>query len=258
MPLAMKDVLGTYDRISLEEMKDVRLMNRIDTKYVTTVPVLIEILKRAKPNYYAQFIDGECMMPYYTLYYDTEDTDMYIQHLRGRKRRQKIRIRKYEATNISFLEVKNKNNKGRTKKKRTEYLTPNEDVFTAFITEHGNYPVDALLQMIENRFTRLTLVNKNKTERLTIDTNLRFHNLVTQQTCRLDDLVIIELKRDGNTHSPILEVLRELRVQPAKFSKYCMGMAITNPKLKNNRFKPRLRYVEKLCNINRNIKFNTE
>ena len=238
MPLAMKDVLGTYDRISLEEMKDVRLMNRIDTKYVTTVPVLIEILKRAKPNYYAQFIDGECMMPYYTLYYDTEDTDMYIQHLRGRKRRQKIRIRKYEATNISFLEVKNKNNKGRTKKKRTEYLTPNEDVFTAFITEHGNYPVDALSQMI--------------------DTNLRFHNLVTQQTCRLDDLVIIELKRDGNTHSPILEVLRELRVQPAKFSKYCMGMAITNPKLKNNRFKPRLRFVEKLCNINRNIKFNTE
>ena len=245
----MIELLNRYDSISLEEMKSVRLMNRIDTKYVTTLPVLADLIEQAKDDYFLQRIDGNCNMPYYTKYYDTEQCSMYLEHLRGRKRRQKIRIRRYESSGVSFLEVKNKNNKNRTAKKRIECNALGEGDSLDFIARHAQYPFEELSQRIENRFSRITLVNKSLTERLTIDTGLRFHNFKTGNQCALNDFVIIELKRDGNVHSPIQEMLRRLHVHPAKFSKYCMGMALTDASLRQNRFKPRLRMVEKMCDI---------
>lgn len=251
----MKDVLCTYDVICLGEMQKVRLMNRIDTKYITTVPKLIRILQQARTSYFVQDIDGQYIMPYHTLYYDTPEMDMYMEHLRGRKRRQKIRIRSYEASDLSFLEVKNKSNKGRTKKSRIPYHLGDNKSFEDFIGSHGNYPANRLSRQIENRFSRITLVNRNLTERLTIDVHLRFRNLSTGETCSLEDLAVIELKRDGYTHSPILHILKESHIHPSKFSKYCMGMALTDEKLRSNRFKPRLRSIEKLCNLSRDINF---
>lgn len=241
--------MQSYTPVSLEQMKAVRLMNRIDTKYVTTRTRLMRLLELARDRYWVQEIDGRRNMPYYTLYYDTERCDMYMEHQRGRKSRQKIRIRAYEHSGVSFLEVKNKNNKGRTAKKRVECAVGEKDGHTDFIASHLHYAPERLRDRIENRFTRITLVNRNMTERLTIDTNLRFHNFTTDRVCALDGLVIIELKRDGLTASPILELLRRLRIQPSGFSKYCMGMALTDGGLKQNRFKPRLRMISKMCHV---------
>ena len=251
----MEKTLQSYTPVSLEQMKAVRLMNRIDTKYVTTLPKLVRLLEMARGQYWVQEIDGQRNMPYYTLYYDTERCDMYLEHLRGRKTRQKIRIRAYEHSGVSFLEVKNKNNKGRTAKKRVECAVGEKDNHTDFIASHLRYAPDRLRDRIENRFTRITLVNRNMTERLTIDTNLRFHNFTTDTVCSLDGLVIIELKRDGLTYSPILELLRELRIQPSGFSKYCMGMALTDGELKKNCFKPRLRMISKMCRVDYDAPF---
>lgn len=241
--------MQSYTPVSLEQMKAVRLMNRIDTKYVTTRTRLMRLLELARDRYWVQEIDGRRNMPYYTLYYDTERCDMYMEHQRGRKSRQKIRIRAYEHSGVSFLEVKNKNNKGRTAKKRVECAVGEKDGHTDFIASHLHYAPERLRDRIENRFTRITLVNRNMTERLTIDTNLRFHNFTTDRVCALNGLVIIELKRDGLTASPILELLRRLRIQPSGFSKYCMGMALTDGGLKQNRFKPRLRMISKMCHV---------
>ncbi len=251
----MLDVLNTYTTISLGEMKAVRLMNRIDTKYVTTLPMLVRLLEIAQPEYMVQSIDGALNMPYYTLYYETQDAHMYMEHLRGRKRRQKIRIRKYVHSNVAFLEIKNKNNKGRTSKKRIEYVEGNTEEQEQFINEKANYAYSDLSKRIENKFSRITLVNKGKTERLTIDTNLRFHNLKNDEVCAVEGLVIIEHKRDGNVYSPISAILNQLRIFPAKFSKYCMGMALTDSTLKRNRFKERLRMVNKMCNVTNEIIF---
>ncbi|MDO4756030.1 MAG: polyphosphate polymerase domain-containing protein [Parabacteroides sp.] len=251
----MNKILETFDSISLTEMKKVRLMNRIDTKYVTTIPWLIALLQEAKEYYFVQEIDGAYMMPYYTLYYDTSDAAMYKEHLRGRKRRQKIRVRRYEASNQSFLEIKNKNNKGRTEKIRIPHSSEKNLSFQEFIEKHSLYPLGDLAKRMENRFSRITLVNKNLTERLTIDIHLRFQNLTTDMTCRLEGLAIIELKRDGKNFSPILDILRRLHIHPAKFSKYCIGMVLTDTELKSNRFKPRLRMIDKMCNVSYNIHF---
>jgi hypothetical protein len=62
----------------------------------------------------------------------------------------------------------------------------------------------------------------------------------------MGDLVIIELKRNGLVYSPVLSMLKELRIMPHGFSKYCMGSALTNPLLPVNSFKEKLRYVEKM------------
>jgi hypothetical protein len=244
----MQDLLNLYAPISLENMREIRLMNRIDTKFVTTVPVLLQLLEMAKDDYWAQEIDGERNLAYQTTYFDTLDYNMYYVHQSGHTNRQKLRFRTYVSSNLQFMEVKTKNNHGRTKKKRMKVvdtdITDSEKL--NFLQEHLRYNPDELRPAIANSFNRITLVNKGKTERLTIDTDLQFNNLVTGTKRNMGKLVIVELKRDGLCYSPVLEMLRQLRVFPHGFSKYCMGSALTNDELKVNRFKQKLRDVERI------------
>jgi len=258
----MEQILRTYDPITLDEMSGIKLMNRTDTKFVTTIDRLKVLLTLARDGYRAQEVEGLRSSNYYSAYFDTPDTNMYIVHQNGHVGRQKLRIRSYMDSGLNFLEVKTKNNHGRTKKKRVDMVGfdpfhPDHDIrflrqdeqyrsYDEFLRKHLRYDPEIMRVKLENHFSRITLVNKAKTERLTIDTNLCFHNLVTGKDADLTGLVIIELKRDGLQPSPILEVLRELRIKPSGFSKYCMGMAMTTPDLKKNNFKERLRRVERL------------
>jgi len=260
----MEEIIRTYDPITLDEMSGIKLMNRTDTKFVTTVDRLRLLLKLAHDNYRAQEIDGSRIANYYTTYFDTPDSNMYIVHQNGHVWRQKLRIRSYMDSGLNFLEVKTKSNRGRTKKKRVDMVgfdpyhpdhgirfQRQDDQFRSydeFLRKHLRYEPSILTEHLENNFSRITLVNKAKTERLTIDTNLKFHNLETDKKVDLTGLVIIELKRDGLQPSPILNVLRDLRIKPSGFSKYCMGTALTNPGLKQNNFKERLRLVDRLLN----------
>jgi hypothetical protein len=61
-----------------------------------------------------------------------------------------------------------------------------------------------------------------------------------------DNLVIIELKRDGNIFSPVCSILRDIHVHPSGFSKCCIGMALTDKRLKQNNFKQRIHYLERV------------
>ena len=110
--------LERFRSIGLDEMDGIRLMNRVDTKFVTTDAMLEEILLRAESEYRVLEIDGIRMSAYDTLYYDTADLEMYMAHHNRRLRRYKVRTRTYLNSGESFLEIKRKNNRGRTKKKR--------------------------------------------------------------------------------------------------------------------------------------------
>ena len=244
----MNALLNTFAPITLAEMKSVRLMNRVDTKFVTTLPRLMQLLEMAKGEYFVQELDGERNSAYTTLYYDTPRLDMYIMHHNGCLGRQKVRVRQYVDSNLTFLEVKNKNNHRRTRKKRitvTGFDITGEQQ-REFLKPLCWWDVDTLQPALRNWFNRITLVNKAKTERVTIDTGLRFHNFVSGIDKSLDQVVIIELKRDGNQPSPLLAMLRDLHIHPYGFSKYCMGTALSNPSVKKNRLKPKLHYVERL------------
>ena len=244
----MTELINTFAPISLEQMSGVKLMNRTDTKFVTTTDRLRLLLQMACNDYYVQEIDGGRNLEYDTTYFDTTAFDMYNQHQWNHTNRQKIRFRTYCVSGLQFMEVKTKNNHGRTKKKRMEVTDMNlaEQAKSDFIGKHLRYGVDTLQPALNNHFSRITLVNKAKTERLTIDSALRFHNIVSGVDKDMGDLVIIELKRDGLVYSPVLEMLRQLRIHPHGFSKYCMGSALTNPDLRVNRFKRKLIEINKI------------
>ena len=114
------DIVNTMQPISLDEMKDVRLMNRVDTKYLVTSDQLVAILQRICDHYYAQEVGGNRLSPYCTVYYDTPELTMYIIHHDRHLVRDKVRVRTYVDSHLTFCEVKHKTNKGRTKKKRME------------------------------------------------------------------------------------------------------------------------------------------
>lgn len=251
----MEKLLEAFEPITLAEMSGVKLMNRTDTKFVTTMPMLRRLLQMARGDYFIQDIDGERNMLYDTTYYDTRDFAMYNEHQHGHVNRQKIRFRTYVSSHLQFMEVKTKNNHGRTKKKRMEVADMNlsDAEKRDFLARHLRFDVDSLVPHMHNYFRRVTLVNKAKTERLTIDTALQFNNILTGRQRKLDSLVIIELKRDGLVFSPVLNMLRQLRIMPHGFSKYCMGAAMTNGDLPVNRFKVKLRDVEMMLNRQMNI-----
>jgi hypothetical protein len=244
----MTKLLRVFTPISLEEMSGVKLMNRTDTKFVTNMAKLHQLLEIAQDDYFVQEIDGERNLEYDTTYFDTRTFDMYNQHQWNHTNRQKIRFRTYCISGLQFMEVKTKNNHGRTKKKRIEVTDMNvcEQEKSDFLGKYLRYDVDTLQPALNNHFSRITLVNKAKTERLTIDSALRFHNLVSGVDRDMGDLVIIELKRDGQVYSPVLEMLRRLRIHPHGFSKYCMGSALTNSELSVNRFKCKLIEINKI------------
>ena len=247
----MDELLKPFEPITLEEMKSVKLMNRTDTKFVTNTSKLRQLLKMAQQDYYVQVIDGERNLDYDTTYFDTTTFDMYNMHQSGHLNRQKIRFRTYCINDLQFMEVKTKNNHGRTKKKRIEVsdMDLNDEEKREFLHKYLRYEVDNLQPVLSNHFSRITLVNKGMTERLTIDTALNFHNLLNGHDKDMGQLVVIELKRDGLVHSPVLQMLRQLRIQPHGFSKYCMGSALTGQDhLPVNRFKCKLIEINKLVN----------
>ncbi len=244
----LTDILSTFAPISLEQMSEVKLMNRIDRKFVTTTDRLYKLLQMARQDYYIQEIDGERNPEYDTTYFDTVAFDMYNQHQWNHANRQKIRFRTYCISGLQFMEVKTKNNHGRTKKKRMEVSDMNvcESGKRTFLSKHLRYQADTLQPVLNNHFHRITLVNKAKTERLTIDSALCFHNLVSGKDKDMGNLVVIELKRDGLCYSPVLEMLHQLHIHPHGFSKYCMGSALTNTQLPIHRFKSNLIEINKI------------
>ena len=242
---ALTDILTSFEPISLAQMESVKLMNRIDTKYAVPRTVLPLILEAAQSDYYVQEIDGKRIATYDTMYYDTATFDMYMRHHDRQLVRQKIRIRQYIDSNLTFLEIKRKNNKGRTKKKRI--TLPSEEI-ESFVAAKSRYVWSELTPHLRTMFHRITLVNKLKTERLTIDMDLVWDNVVSSEVMTYPKLVIIELKRDGNVPSKMTHIMLDLRQHPLKISKYCIGTALTTPDIKKNRFKAKIRKIEKMLN----------
>ena len=90
------DVVGKMEAVSLEEMSAVSLMNRVDTKYLTTAAKLGLVLEDAyRAGYRICEIEGQRRLSYASVYYDTPDLQMFTAHRNGKKTRQKVRVRTY-------------------------------------------------------------------------------------------------------------------------------------------------------------------
>ena len=88
------------------------------------------------------------------------------------------------------------------------------------------------------------MVDKNFTERVTIDTSPGFK--IKDKEVVLDNLVIIEVKQSkASDPAKIIKVLQEHKIRSNAFSKYCVGRSLLEEKLKKNNFKPLLLKINK-------------
>lgn len=243
-------LLQTFRPITLAEMDNVQLLNRMDTKFVFPVSKLPAFLEKIKNGYRLLETNPLRYADYNSLYYDTPDFKLYFTHHRGKPNRYKIRFRSYNDTQLFFLEIKHKNNKGRTDKSRKrkelieQALTPESIEYINRKTTLDATQLEAKLQV---EFSRLTFVNNEENERATIDFNLRFsHN---GKEVALPGIVIAEIKQSKfSVKSGAITALRELKIREENMSKYCIGTSLIYPELKHNNFKPKLHTINKLQN----------
>ncbi|MBQ3688641.1 MAG: VTC domain-containing protein [Bacteroidales bacterium] len=246
------EILQKFTSIGLDDIGKANFMNRIDTKFPLRTELLFEkILPEILNDYFIVEISGLRYMEYKTVYFDTPDNMFLNAHHNGKLDRYKVRKRMYVDTKTSFLEVKHKNNKGKTKKKRIEIMTDLDKIFPEeyeFLSKHIPCNPNLLNPVIENHFHRITLVKKDMDERCTIDCELGFTD--ENLTHETDNFAMVELKHEaGAPKSPLRKALARYGVKQSGFSKYCIGRTINNQKgIKTNLFKVKIRMLQKRLN----------
>ncbi len=242
------NLIHAFTPIHLEQMDRVKLMNRVDTKFAFDLKILSDILPELVENYAILEINSVRTPSYQSQYFDDQNLTLYKDHHNGRTNRFKVRIRKYVESNLLFLEIKHRF-KGRTIKKRIEvddFKVNLTSEMNAFISDN-KAAKSALMPILENAFHRITLVNKTKNERLTLDFNLSFKRDNT--TKEFKNLVIAELKQEKiDRTSPFFAAMKNRIIRPYRLSKYCLGaMALyEKEKIKINRFKRKYIYLQKI------------
>ena len=240
--------LSEFNSISLKDLDKVQLLNRKDTKFVFSQNKLLQLLDRLKPFYRILEIEGKRTFIYDNTYFDTDEFFFYTQHHNECRKRFKVRHRKYCETNDQYFEIKIKDNKNRTIKKRLKINDGNGhfgEEEKRLISETIGLSPQHLIPKLNMKFSRITLADKSFSERLTIDTNLSVLNGTGSKM--FDQLVISEIKQKKyNPKSDFIQILRDLKIPEMRFSKYCMGMLHVNRGIKYNRFKPKLLQINKI------------
>ena len=223
-------------------MDKVRLMDRIDTKFFFSSELLPGILEKASADYKILEEKTGSIFTYNNLYFDTPEFDMYTVHHNRHLNRYKVRFREYVDSGIIFLEVKFKNNKRRTIKSRIERPAFENTLIgesADFINKLVPYEVKNLTPRTRNRFNRLTLVHKTVKERITIDTGLQCTS--NGKEYKLPFLAIAEVKHSrSSSRSDFIDLLLDHRIFPQGLSKYLLGVVLTYPGIKYNRYKAKL------------------
>jgi len=257
--LNLPERLSLLASIGLSELEGAELMNRRDTKFPVMNSWIPGVLEACAPSHRVLEVAGVRAAAYRNLFFDTSDRRCWTDHVRGRGRRFKVRIRNYGEGGSTFLEIKRKTAAGRTEKERwlrqadapwDAALTPEERALLADrLPETGLWSPS-----LRCDFTRATLVSPARGERITVDVDLRFSD------ARRDDaggaargLAILEIKQQRvDRHSPAhLALDRHLGApvplgRPTSLSKYILGLGLRAPGLHPRTYRPVLRQLHAL------------
>lgn len=250
--MELQKILGEFDSISLEEMDSVKLLNRMDTKFTFRVEFLPDILSQLKNDYRVLDVNGIKLNKYETLYFDTEDLNLYLNHHNHRLNRFKIRYRRYADSDLKFMELKFKNNKGRSIKERIKLKEFTENIPSRLYDQcksiTSNLPQLNLKPVLWVYYTRITFVNKHLPERLTIDCGLKFSNHNIEK--EFSQIVIAEVKQWKAKSSPFVSIMKRDKIKNSSVSKYCLGITSLFEHIKKNNFKRKIHELNKLCHEN--------
>lgn len=225
------------------------MLERLDNKYVVRRVALAPAVAELARHFDILEIDGRRSFGYDTCYFDDAERSSYFDHHRGRRQRVKVRVRRYTDADLCFVEVKLKDRRGITVKKRMPYdpadygrlderaLAHVETAYRELYARDYGRRLEVALQM---SYRRITLVAKDGGERMTVDHDIRFHAGDGSQATD-DDVFIVETK-SANGNGIADKILRQGHQHPTKnCSKYCVGMSLTGAVGRYNRFRPALK-----------------
>jgi hypothetical protein len=232
-----------FQSISIEELNAVPLLNRYDSKYLIPLSKFPAVLQQLAHNYKILKIAEKTAFRYHTRYFDDHLLNCYLAHHNSRPRRFKIRIRHYLDTGRVFDEIKFKTNKKSTHKARIERTAPHSDIdasFAGWLETQTEIDVDSLTPSLDVYATRSTFVNRAFTERVTIDHDVRWTR--RDKTIEALHFVVLEIKHSHKlVRSDGFIIMKRLGFRPISFSKYCIGIALLEPAIKQGRFRGALR-----------------
>jgi VTC domain len=241
--------------ISLKQLESSSgMLERIDNKYVVDQ----DVLRRAIPELAKRFdileIDGRRRFTYDTCYFDDAGNRCYFDHHQARKKRVKVRMRKYLEAGLCFVEVKLKDRRGMTVKKRlrcaVEQFGALDESARTFVSDvyqtlyKRTFPHE-ISRSLDMRYQRLTLVAKHGGERMTLDNRVQF--FMDGGARQVDEQLFIIEAKSANGNGVADRILRRLHQHPTKHvSKYCTGLAAMSGGLKRNNFRRALSKLQLL------------
>jgi VTC domain-containing protein len=226
--------------VSLERVLSVaQLTTRVELKYLVPLAALPAFLHGLPPALMTLDIGGRRIFDYESVYFDTESFALYRNHVQGRRKRYKARIRSYCNSGDAMFEVKLKGRRGQTVKERLPYdferrreLTREGRLFLdTMLAQAYGFTAPPLRPSLTTAYQRATLVDLEHRSRLTIDVNLSWFD--GDNSHHADQVALIESKSLAGP-GPSDALLRSMGVRPARISKYCLGVALLHPDLAAN------------------------
>ncbi len=242
------NIIKCFKPATLSELDRLKLLDRYDIKYIIPDSILLAVMSKFIESYKILEIDGIRVFHYFNQYFDTKDYLFYNQHHNGKVNRAKVRYRNYKETGSSFFEIKRKCN-NETQKDRIAYNSEYNIIDEAaknLIDEKLCLDCKDLIPKLQVSYKRITLINPETKDKITIDSDLYFKNTINDY--KLDEMSIIEIKTKKINHLSFpIRTLKEMYIRPTeKLSKYCLGLVLTDKNVKYNKFKSKLLIINNI------------
>ncbi len=245
--------LDAFEPIALAQLNArSAMLERLDNKYIVMESDLVLAVAELRKYFDILEINARRSFTYQTCYFDDTQRTSYHEHHQGRRQRCKIRVRKYADTQACFVEVKLKDKRGITVKKRLEcsidqYGTLDADalahVDASYRQLYGRGFTGTLEPVLEIVYKRVSLAAKRGGERMTVDSGIAFSR--PGRSHALDDGIFIVETKSANGNGLADRILREIHQHPTTHcSKYCIAAAALRVVDKHNNFLPVLRRVD--------------
>ncbi|WP_176489712.1 polyphosphate polymerase domain-containing protein [Mobilicoccus massiliensis] len=243
----LEEIVGRLDPIDLTELNArAALQTRADSKYVLDRAQFDAFVARLEGRCDVLEIDGVRGQQYDTTYFDSAQLTSYHDHLQRRRYTYKMRTRIYVDTGLNVFEVKLRDGRGHTVKRKIDHaddaanvVGPRADAFFREVVREAygldvTYPVQPVLR---NRYRRFTLASRATPARTTVDVDLHMLRSADVVASMDPTLALVETK-SAHGNGEMDRLLWDLGIRPMRVSKYCLGLELLHPHLSVNRYLP--------------------
>ncbi len=245
MNSTIENIVNSYQGIDLKELSKVDFDARVDTKFMFSVDKLPLFLEALKGQVCVLELGKKRQFHYKNLYFDYSNFEFFRKHHAGYLNRIKVRSRQYSENGPFVFEIKKKNNKSKTEKKRISlpsFADSKSDLTEKYLNEQLGIGFNDLVETIGINYSRITISDVQMTEKFTMDIDLEA--TYNGKSHAFKNIAIAEIKQKRfSNKSMFVSALRGINAYPSSFSKYCAAVLVHRPDIKHNNFKPFLKNI---------------